>query len=125
MKVHEQLTIAGVRKGLPAKVFNRLASSLDMSQLGLGETLRIPRRTLDRRLKEGIFSPEESDRLARLAAIFDRATQVFGDPVVARKWMVTPLVAFGRESPIKRADTSLGAMQVEDVLGRIEHGVYS
>jgi putative toxin-antitoxin system antitoxin component (TIGR02293 family) len=125
MKVHEHVTIAGVRKGLPTEVFNRLASSLDMSQLGLGESLRIPRRTLDRRLREGSFSPEESDRLARVAAILNRARQVFRDPVVARKWMVTPLVAFDGESPIERADTSLGAMQVEDVLGRIEYGVYS
>jgi putative toxin-antitoxin system antitoxin component (TIGR02293 family) len=119
------VTIKNVRQGLSTEVFKTLAANLDMSDRQLGSALKIPNRTLDRRLKEGVFSPEESDRLARVAKILKRAHEVFGNAEKARGWMKTQLAAFEGETPLQRADTSLGATQVEDVLGRIDYGVYT
>jgi putative toxin-antitoxin system antitoxin component (TIGR02293 family) len=76
-------------------------------------------------LKEGVFNPEESDRLARVAKILKRAHEVFSNAEKARGWMNTQLAAFDGETPLQRADTFLGATQVEDVLGRIDYGVYT
>ena len=119
------VTIKTVRQGLPTEVFKTLAANLEMSDRQLAGALKIPNRTLDRRLKEGVFSPEESDRLARVAKILKRAHEVFGNPEKARGWMNTQLAAFDGETPLQRADTFLGATQVEDVLGRIDYGVYT
>jgi len=119
------VTIKTVRQGLPTEVFKTLAANLEMSDRQLAGALKIPNRTLDRRLKEGVFSPEESDRLARVAKILKRAHEVFGSPEKARGWMNTQLAAFDGETPLQRADTFLGATQVEDVLGRIDYGVYT
>jgi len=119
------VTIKTVRQGLPIVVFNPLAANLEMSDRQLAGALKIPNRTLDRRLKEGVFSPEESDRLARVAKILKRACEVFGNAGKAQGWMKTQLAAFDGETPLQRADTSLGATQVEDVLGRIDYGVYT
>ena len=119
------VTIGTVRKGLPVGVFKSVATNLEMSDRELARVLNIPSRTFDRRLAQGILSPEESDRLARVAKIFDEARDVLGSPENARGWMSTPLAVFEGETPLQRADTSLGASQVEDVLGRIDHGVYS
>lgn len=119
------VTIGTVRKGLSINVFKSVATNLEMSDREFARALNIPSRTFDRRLAQGILSPEESDRLARVAKIFNEAREVFGSPEKARGWMSTPLAVFEGETPLRRADTSLGATQVEDVLGRIDHGVYS
>lgn len=119
------VTIGTVRKGLSIGVFKSVATNLEMSDRDLARTLNIPNRTFDRRLAQGILSPEESDRLARVAKIFNEAREVFGNPEKARGWMSTALAVFEGETPLQRADTSLGATQVEDVLGRIDQGVYS
>jgi putative toxin-antitoxin system antitoxin component (TIGR02293 family) len=119
------VTIGTVRKGLSTDVFKTVAAKLKMSDRQLAGVLKIPDRTLDRRLKHGVLSPEESDRLARVAKILQRAHEVFGNAEKARGWMNTRLAAFEGETPLQRADTSLGASQVEDVLGRIDYGVYT
>jgi putative toxin-antitoxin system antitoxin component (TIGR02293 family) len=119
------VTIKTVRQGLPTEVFKTLAANLEMSDRQLASALKIPNRTLDRRLKEGVFNPEESDRLARVAKILKRAHEVFSNAEKARGWMNTQLAAFDGETPLQRADTFLGATQVEDVLGRIDYGVYT
>jgi putative toxin-antitoxin system antitoxin component (TIGR02293 family) len=119
------VTIRKVREGLSTKVFKTVAANLEMSDRQLAGVLKIPDRTFDRRLKYGVLSPEESDRLARVAKILKRAHQVFGNAEKARGWMNTQLAAFEGETPLQRADTSLGASQVEEVLGRIDYGVYT
>jgi putative toxin-antitoxin system antitoxin component (TIGR02293 family) len=119
------VTIKTIRQGLSAKVLKALALDLKMSERQLAAVLKIPDRTLDRRLKEGVLSPEESDRVARLAKVLERAREVFGNLEKARGWMNTRIAAFDGETPLERADTSLGASQVEDVLGRIDYGVFS
>ena len=119
------VTIGTVREGLSIEVFKTVAANLEMSDRQLAGVLKISDRTLDRRLKHGVLSPEESDRLARVAKILQRAHEVFGNAEKARGWMNTRLAAFEGETPLQRADTSLGASQVEDVLGRIDYGVYT
>jgi putative toxin-antitoxin system antitoxin component (TIGR02293 family) len=106
-------------------VFKSLATSLGFSDRELAGVLKIPDRTLDRRFKREVLSPDESDRLARVANLLKRAQEIFGSVEKARAWMNTPLSAFEGETPLRRADTSMGANQVDDVLGRIDYGVYS
>jgi putative toxin-antitoxin system antitoxin component (TIGR02293 family) len=124
-KYESDVTIGNVRRGLSTQVFKGVAASLGFSDRELAGVLKIPNRTLDRRLKHEVLSPDESDRLARVANILKRAQEVFGNVEKARDWMNTPLSAFEGETPLQRADTSIGANQVEDVLGRIDYGVYS
>ena len=119
------VTIETVPEGLSTDIFKTVAANLEMTDRQLAGVLKIPDRTLDRRLKHGVLSPEESDRLARVAKILQRAHEVFGNAEKARGWMNTRLAAFEGETPLQRTDTSLGASQVEDVLGRIDYGVYT
>src|SRR5438105_3312066 len=103
------VTIGTVREGLSTEVFKTVAANLEMSERQLAGALKIPDRTLDRRLKLGVLSPDESDRLARVAKILQRAHEVFGNAEKARSWINTRLAAFEGETPLQRADTSLGA----------------
>jgi putative toxin-antitoxin system antitoxin component (TIGR02293 family) len=124
-KSQRSMTIESVREGLSIKWLVKVASELRVPQRTLAEVLNISSRTFDRRLKGGVLSPTESDSLARVARLLERATEIFGSVEKARGWMSTPLAALGGETPLQRADTSVGAMQVDDLLGRIDYGVYS
>ena len=99
--------------------------AVHLSQAELGNTLGIPERTLARRKKEGVLSTEESAKLLRLARTLRRASEVFEDVAAALDWLKSPNRALGGVTPLSLLDTELGAENVLDVLGRIEHGVYS
>jgi putative toxin-antitoxin system antitoxin component (TIGR02293 family) len=50
---------------------------------------------------------------------------VFSTEDDAATWLRRPNRALNGESPIHLLDTDVGARQVEDVLGRITHGIVS
>jgi len=114
-----------VKKGLPVSSFRKLKDLLGISDKTLSEIINIVPRTLARRKVEGRFQSNESERLLRLALLFDKTIMVIGDQQSARHWFKTPKTALGGKSPLEYADSEIGAREVEDLLGRIEHGVFS
>lgn len=115
---------AAVAQGLPAKTIQRMAEQLAIPQERLSRAVNIPLRTLARRLKQrGPLPPDESERLARLGRIVARATEVLGGIERARRWMMQKPQALGGKTPLDFTETEPGARAVEDLLGRIEHGV--
>lgn len=60
----------------------------------------------------------------RYKSLVARVTDVFGDEVVASRWLSTPSVDFASQPPIEFARTNGYDVSVlEPVLIRIEHGV--
>ncbi len=117
--------VALIRKGLPMGEFHALAEWLGVTEEELAPLLGISRATLHRRKKAGHLEMPESERLVRFARLLRRATEVFSKEEAARDWLKAPAVAFSGESPLSFADTEIGAREVEYLLGRIEHGVFS
>jgi putative toxin-antitoxin system antitoxin component (TIGR02293 family) len=111
-----------VEQGLPRTVIAQLKRYGHLSDADLTEV--IPRRTLTSLQGLRKLSVEQSDRIARTAAIVAFAQRVFGDPEIARDWLLTPNPALGNEIPLRLVRTGSGAKVVENVLVRIEHGVY-
>jgi putative toxin-antitoxin system antitoxin component (TIGR02293 family) len=69
---------------------------------------------------------QASDHRLRASRVLAKALELFeGDRDAASEWIHSPLPALGGETPIDIARTELGARQVENLVGRIEHGVYS
>src|SRR5258706_218900 len=69
---------------------------------------------------------DESERLLRIATVFEKAVDLFeGDLVSARRWLSTPKKALGGETPLSFARTEIGGREVEALIGRLEHGVFS
>ncbi|HEX4134226.1 MAG TPA: antitoxin Xre/MbcA/ParS toxin-binding domain-containing protein [Bryobacteraceae bacterium] len=115
-----------VRKGLPAGSVPALAEKLHLGNSVLSRKLRIPQRTLTRRLSQAsLLTPGESDRTVRMARVYAGAVEMIGDREKAIEWLSTPNRALGGEKPLDQLDTDTGARMVEDVLGRIAYGVYS
>lgn len=114
-----------IKQGLPVSSFNRLQQEMDIPVQALARVANIALRTLARRKKEGKFPADESERVLRLALLFERAVDVLGSSDVARRWIKSPKKALGGKTPLDYADTEPGAREVEELLGRIEYGVFS
>jgi putative toxin-antitoxin system antitoxin component (TIGR02293 family) len=58
-------------------------------------------------------------------ALMAHAVDTFGDPLKARSWLTTPNPALSNAQPIELAYTTEGAARVEEVLTRIDYGIFS
>jgi putative toxin-antitoxin system antitoxin component (TIGR02293 family) len=116
---------ARVRTGLPYSALEALADRLGASRGEMAGVLGVPARTLARRRASGRFTASESDRLVRLGRIAALAEQVLGGRERAVRWLHRANRALGQRVPVRELDTDLGAREVEAILLRIEHGVYS
>ncbi|WP_022834919.1 type II RES/Xre toxin-antitoxin system antitoxin [Salisaeta longa] len=115
--------IAIIREGVSTDALQRLKEALALTDAALARVVRIPKRTLTRRRREGTLRPDESERVIRLLQLIRHATSVFGSTEDARTWMHEPNVALGDETPLQFADTEPGARRVDQLLGQIAHGV--
>jgi putative toxin-antitoxin system antitoxin component (TIGR02293 family) len=114
-----------VENGLPITAFDKLRNKLGVSDNFLSKIVNIPKRTLTRRKQQGRLSAQESEKVLRVARLYDRALEVFEDSAAVEKWLKEPARGLGNTSPLKYARTELGAQEVERLLTRIEHGVFS
>lgn len=115
--------VEAIRRGFPARTFDLLRTHLAMSQAGLAEILNIPRRTLSRRLREGRFSTEESERLHRLARVVASGEELFEHQEELREFLVAPAPALGERTPLELLDTDVGTEQVLALLWQLKAGV--
>jgi putative toxin-antitoxin system antitoxin component (TIGR02293 family) len=114
---------AQVKRGLPYRAFESVRERLGLSVSDAAGVLQLPPRTLARRRQTRRLAADESDRLFRLARVAAQAVSVLGSEEKASAWLQRPNRALGGEAPLRLLDTDVGARQIEDVLGRIEHGV--
>ncbi|MGF1655929.1 MAG: antitoxin Xre-like helix-turn-helix domain-containing protein [Verrucomicrobiales bacterium] len=114
-----------IRAGLPFAEFDTMAELLGLTAEQLAGHLSISRSTLLRRKKAGFLDMQESDRLVRYARVFSRACEVLGSEATARTWLQQPARALDFNGPLSFSETEVGAREVESLLGRIEHGVFS
>lgn len=115
-----------IEAGLSYAELERLRRNVGFSREQMSELVQIKPRTLDRRRREGRLHPDESDRLLRVSRIFGRAMVLFeNDLEAAREWLASSKRALGGAVPLEMAKTEIGAREVEDLIGRLEHGVFS
>lgn len=115
-----------VETGLSFDSMVRLSKRSGLPIETIRTAVRIPPRTLSRRRTENRFSPEESDRLVSVSRLIALAIGLFGGRVEnAGRWLTSPNRALGRLAPIEVARTEVGAREVEDLIGRLVHGVFT
>jgi putative toxin-antitoxin system antitoxin component (TIGR02293 family) len=112
-----------VRKGLPFAALSAVMEECGISSNVVCEVLQLSSRNFLRRRDQKRLSPVESDRLYRLARVLAHANRVFEDPDESAEWIQTPNTALGKQQPLTLLDTDIGVQQVDQVLGRIEHGI--
>lgn len=118
--------IETLEAGLSVTELTDLQASLDLPLEKLAPLLGISKATLHRLKGTGArLGPAVSDRVVRLARLLGQALQVFGDVEDARRWLGSPQFGLGGAVPLEYAKTEVGAREVENLLGRVEYGVYS
>jgi putative toxin-antitoxin system antitoxin component (TIGR02293 family) len=115
-----------IEQGIEFSSIYKLADATEMGVYQLGDALGIPERTLARRKIKGKLEVVESERLVRFAHLYEKALNLAeGDRVQAVRWLTSPKKDLGGRSPMEYAKTEIGAREVENLIGRLEHGVFS
>ncbi|CAN5515713.1 DUF2384 domain-containing protein [soil metagenome] len=114
-----------VREGLDFAELESLRDQLDLPLDRLAGQLGLARATLHRRKASGRLTSDESDKVLRFARLLGQAVQLFGGIEDARRWLKAPQRGLGGAVPLDYAQTETGAREVENLLGRIDYGVYS
>ncbi len=111
-----------IRHGLPVAT---AYAAMEAGRVTLVELdrLAIPRKTLAHRNTLGRLTAEQSDRLDRLLRMITLAETSFGDVQKAATWLRRPTAALDGEAPLNLLDTDMGCRMVENLLGRISHGI--
>lgn len=116
--------ISLLKEGLPTDLFDKLKNRLNISDNALAKIVQIPKRTLNRRREKGKLKTDESERVLRLAQVYDMAVDVMGSEETAVSWLKKPARGLGGRIPLEYADTAPGTHEVIALLGRIDHGVF-
>jgi putative toxin-antitoxin system antitoxin component (TIGR02293 family) len=114
-----------VERGLPISKLEEFSTYSGFALKDLLEVV-IPARTLKhRRQRNEPLSMDESDRLVRVARLYQLGVKIFGNPDKARRWLSKPKHRFDGRSPLAMMRTNLGGNAVEEMLYQIDEGVFA
>lgn len=116
-----------LRQGLSIEVLDNIQEWSGMSKTELLRISGINERNVSRRKSAGKpLNADESERVARLVRVLDAAVRLFnGDITAANDWLNHTVKGLGHIRPIELIATESGALEVIDLIGRLEHGVFS
>jgi|SRR5882672_5552879 len=115
-----------IHGGMSVRSAEALKESIAVPDTLLAELLGISEKTLSRaRVGQGRLDPVVSDRLYRVARIVALAIEVLENEQAALHWLKRSQIGLGGRVPLTLLTTDVGRDQVEKLLVRIEHGVYT
>ncbi|MCL2898987.1 type II RES/Xre toxin-antitoxin system antitoxin [Brenneria tiliae] len=116
-----------LKVGLPVDVLDNIRHWSAMSKADIMRVTGINERNVARRKNAGKnLSPDESERVARFVRVMDAAVRLFdGNKEDAYRWLSLPVKGLGHVAPMSLISTESGALEVLDLIGRLEHGVFS
>lgn len=116
--------VEAVRDGLPVAA---VGAVVERSALTAGEVERIVFQHGSATERRGActLTPEESDRLARVARITSLAGETIGDHTRAAGWLREPNRALGGAVPIELLHSGEGGRIVEETLLQVAHGLFA
>lgn len=114
-----------VEEGISKKALEKLKekSGLDYDQLS--RLLNVSRTTLIALKGKAKFNTDISDKILGLADIYSYGYEVFEDHSRFNEWIFRPNGALGGQSPFELLRNSFGREEVKNLIGRIDHGIYS
>jgi putative toxin-antitoxin system antitoxin component (TIGR02293 family) len=121
----EMQLVEMARHGISKKALLRIAEMSNLSISELTKLLPVSLRTIQRYSDDDLLDRAVSEHALNIAEVISHGTRVFGSLESFQRWLHSPLPALGNQTPVSFLDTGFGARMVSDLLGRIEHGVYS
>jgi len=123
--IYQRTDLIGIaRKGIQTKYINKIQKFTSLSDQELSSILPISQRQLFRYPAEHNLNKEITSHLIQIIELFQKGYNLFGKEKF-KIWIRTSNKVLNKNKPIDIMDTSIGIEMIEDVIGRIEHGVYS
>lgn len=115
-----------ITSGLPMSAIIHFQKTSGITLDRIKQVIHISEGSFSRRKQSGRLSAEESERLLRLSRIYEQAIVLYErDAAGALEWLETRIPALGDQRPLDLLETEPGAREVEDLIGRIAHGIVS
>ena len=113
-----------VEEGLPVTDLVNFGREAGFTVDELARLVHIPPRTYARRVaSRARLSLPEGERAVRVMRLYDQAKDLFVTHENTRRWLNTALPALADRTPLDFARTEQGAREVENLIGRIGHGI--
>ncbi|WP_176214850.1 type II RES/Xre toxin-antitoxin system antitoxin [Reichenbachiella faecimaris] len=112
-------------EGITKLDFLAVVSMTGMNLKEFSNLLPVTRRTLEKVKDKELINASVSDRILQIAALYQYGEEVLGSIPAFQSWLKSDLLALANKKPYDFLSNSTGLSLVEDLLGRIEHGVYS
>ena len=116
-------------RGLPAAALRHLVGSMLLLQHpdAFEKALGMSFRTFQRHQADPgkALNREQSGRVWSFAGIVEKATSVLGSREEAEAWLKRPALGLNQSRPLDLLETVVGRQMVEDLLVRMEYGVYT
>lgn len=117
--------IETIREGLPLSKLLPVIKSMKISMSELADILHISLRTLQRYQNHKILDTDTSSKGIRLIQLYHHGIAVFEDADDFASWIRSEVAALDYNTPFSLFDTPIGFDLVDDILGRIDYGVFA
>lgn len=112
------------RQGMPRSEADQVAKLAGLTDIEVARILNMSIRNLHRLKADDKLARDASERLLLLTNLLRHGLDVFdGDAETLAGWLRSPIRELNSQSPLFLLDTTTGFGLVDDVLGRIEHGI--
>jgi putative toxin-antitoxin system antitoxin component (TIGR02293 family) len=114
-----------IERGLPLSALDEFSAYSGIAVKDLLEVV-IPARTLKhRRERKEPLNLDESDRLARVAKMYELAVKVYKDRNDGREWLTSSMRRFDGKTALSMLRTEAGERAVQDFLIQIDEGYFA
>ena len=112
-------------KGVPKLSIENLANVMDVPMKDMAVLLSLSYKTLARKKKTDVFGDLVSSLSIEIANTIAKGLSVFEDSEKLNRWLHKENKALNMQRPFDLLNTPTGIKLVNQILGRIEDGVYS
>lgn len=121
----EQEIIRRSRQGVLRSESDRVAALVGLTDKEMAIALGLSASYLHRLKTDQLVSREASERLSLLENLLQHALDTFDNRAsTVLSWLRTPLRELEDQTPLQTLDTVTGYRLVDDVLGRIDYGIF-
>lgn len=114
-----------IKRGVTKQYLESFKKATSLDYNNLSDALLVTRATLINKKRDEKFNDQVSERIVSIADLYSFGYEVFEDKDNFNQWMFTPNQGLGGEVPFHLINNQYGREEIKNLIGRIEHGVFS